>query len=445
MDEGKLPNLKSLFVDQGTFWNGTTVFPSTTGPAYLPMTTGCFPGTCNVPGIRWVDRQHFLEGNWSKKGTRSYVGYESFFFNKDVSPDVKTVFEVFPNHLSIHNLANRGVHKTAEPMKLISTLMIFAAKLSHQWKMVDDFSAYLANKVLKAKDVTFSFITFLGVDEAAHLSTPFSKQTIDSYIQVDQSVGRIVETLRKKNVLDRTLIMGSADHGLSTTTKHFELCDFVEKLGFKTFVYPKVYQRNNDAACMVSGNSMAHLYFKNGTWEKPMYYEELASRNLIQPLLDQPAIDILISRSSSGTVVVSSKRGLAEIWGKRGELKYQVVKGDPFGYPENLNSKNDFFDATLSTNYPDGIMQAWQIMQASRAGDLIVTASIGYDLRDRFEIPEHFSSHGSLHREHMLVPILCNQKIETNVAKRTVNIFPTMLKMMGKDLSNIKLDGESFV
>lgn len=445
IDEGKLPNLKDLFVDQGTFWNGTTVFPSTTGPAYLPMVTGCFPGTCNVPGIRWVDREYFENGNWNKRGTRSYVGYESFFFNKDVSSDIKTIFDVFPNHLSIHNLANRGVHKEAEPSKLISTLMIFAAKLSHQWKMVDDFASHLANKILKAKNITYSFITFLGVDEAAHLSSPFSQQTIDSYIQVDKSVGKIIDTLRQKNILDRTLIMASADHGLSETKHHFELCDFVEKMGFRTFVYPKVYQRNNDAACMVSGNSMAHLYFKNETWKKQFYFEELASRNMITPLLDQPAIDILVSRSSSGTVVVSSKRGLAEIWGTKGNLKYQVIKGDPFGFPENLDPKNDFFDSTINTQYPDAILQAWQIMQSSRAGDLIVTASIGHDLRDRFEIPEHFASHGSLHREHMLVPILANRKIETDVSKRTVNVFPTILKMMGVDISTFKIDGESFV
>lgn len=444
MDENKLPTLKKLFLDEGTFWNGTTVFPSTTGPAYLPMVTGCFPGTCNVPGIRWVDRQHFLDGNWNRQGTRSYVGYESFFFNKDLNQDVKTIFEFFPNHLSIHNLANKGVAKIAEPMKLISTLMIFVAKLSHKWKMVDDFSSYLARKVLKKKDVQFSFITFLGVDEAAHLSSPFSDQTIESYIQVDHSVKKIIQTLKDRGVYESTLIMASADHGLSSTTKHFELCDFVESMGFKTFVYPKVYQRNNDAACMVSGNSMAHLYFKNKTWDKPMYYEELASRNMISPLLEQPSVDILISRSSSGTVVVSSKRGLAEIWGKKGELKYQVIKGDPFGLPEDLDSKNDYFDATVSSEYPDGIMQAWQIMNSPRAGDLIVTASIGWDLRDRFEIPEHFSSHGSLHREHMLVPIMCNQKIETSVAKRTVNVFPTMLKLMGADAPK-NIDGESFI
>lgn len=444
IDEGKLPNLKSLFVDQGTFWKGTTVFPSTTGPAYLPMVTGCYPGTCNVPGIRWVDREHFIDGNWSKMGTRSYVGYESFYFNRDLSPSIKSIFEVFPNHLSIHNLANKGVSKDAEPSKMLSTFLILVAKLSHQWKMVDDLAAKLATKILKAKDVTFSFVAFLGVDEAAHLSTPFSDQTLESYTQVDASVGKIVAVLKEKGIYDSTLIFASADHGLSATSKHFELCDFVDSLGYKTFVYPKVYKKNNTAACMVSGNSMAHLYFKNGTWKQRMFHENLIEKNLIDPFLKQEAIDILISKKSNGTVVVSSRRGQAEISKSNDKIHYQPINGDPFGFPANLDSTNDYFDATVDSDYPDAILQAWQIMNSSRAGDLIVTASIGHDLRDRFEIPEHFSSHGSLHREHMSVPILCNRKIETTLAKRTVNIFPTMLKMMGVE-SPSSIDGKSFI
>lgn len=444
IDEGKLPNLKSLFVDEGTFWKGTTVFPSTTGPAYLPMVTGCYPGTCNVPGIRWVDRTHF-KGAWDKLGTRSYVGPESFLFNKDLTPSIKSIFEVFPNHLSIHNLANKGVKKEAEPSKMLSTFLILVAKLSHQWKMVDDLAAKLATKMLKSKDITFSFIAFLGVDEAAHLSSPFSEQTLESYTQVDASVGKIITVLKEKGIYDSTLIFASADHGLSETKNHFELCDFVDSLGFKTFVYPKVHKKNNTAACMVSGNSMAHLYFKNGTWEQRMFHENLVEKNLIEPFLKQEAIDILISKKSNGDVVVSSRRGQAEISNANGKIHYRPTKGDPFGFPANLDSTNDYFDATVDSEYPDGILQAWQIMNSARAGDLIVTASIGHDLRDRFEIPEHFSSHGSLHREHMSVPILCNRKIETSLAKRTVNIFPTMLQMMGVDTSTFKIDGKSFV
>lgn len=443
--QGRLPHMEKLFFKQGTVWDGTTVFPSTTGPAYLPIVTGCFPGTCNVPGIRWIDRKHFDKG-WNKLGTRSYVGYESFFFNDDISKDTKSLFEVFDDNLSIHNMVNRGVTKKSEPLKIFSSLLIFVAKLSHQWKIIDDLAGKISQRVLRKNMPKFSFITFLGVDEDSHLSSPFSEKTLRAYETVDKSVGKIIEILKEKNIYDQTLIFGSADHGLSDTKHHFELCDFVKNQGYKTFVYPKVYMKDSTAACMVSGNAMAHLYFKSGSsWEKEMFHEELTEKNLIQPLLEQESIDILISRTSKQSVMVNSKRGQAEISFTNDELHYHVHGTDPFGYPAVLSPKNSYYDATVGTDYPDAIMQAWQIMQASRAGDLIVTAKIGHDLRDRFEIPEHFASHGSFHREHMLVPILCNQKMDTAIPKRTVNIFPTILKLMGVNTNGIPTDGESFV
>ena len=443
VEENKLPHLKELF-GSSTFWSGTTVFPSTTGPAYLPVVTGCYPGTCNVPGIRWVDRDHFDNGNWSKKGTRSYVGYESFFFNDDIAPKIKTLFEIFPDHLSVHNIVNRGVKKSSEPAKLYSSLLIFAAKLSHKWDMIDDLAAKLTEKFFEHNRPVFSFVGFLGVDEAAHLSTPSSDKTLEAYETVDVAVGKIIDMLKKKNLFDKTIFFASADHGLSATKQHFELCDFIDDLGYKTFVYPKVLKRNNTAACMVSGNAMAHVYFKNGdSWKKPMYHEDLVAKNLIEPFVKQQSIDILVSRTSRESVVVTSSRGQAVISKKDGALVYERLKDDPFGFPEKLDPTNDYFDSTLHTDYPDAILQAYQIMESSRAGDLIVTSKIGHDLRNRFEIPEHFSSHGSFHREHMLVPILCSEKINSNVPKRTVNIFPTILRSLGVE-SPKSIDGVSF-
>ena len=39
--------------------------------------------------------------------------------------------------------------------------------------------------------------------------------------------------------------------------------------------------------------------------------------------------------------------------------------------------------------------------RASRTGDLLVVANEGYDFRQRYEVPEHKSGHGSMFRAHM--------------------------------------------
>jgi len=52
------------------------------------------------------------------------------------------------------------------------------------------------------------------------------------------------------------------------------------------------------------------------------------------------------------------------------------------------------------------------------------------------------SSHGALHREHMLVPLLVNQPVDTP-PRRTVDVMPSALAALGKPIPP-GLDGTSF-
>ena len=101
---GNLPNLARHFAESGTNKSMTTVFPSTTGPAYLPYLTGCYPGTCNVPGIRWFDKAHYARQGWGFQSFRSYVGLESFLFNRDMAPQIKTAWDIFERPKNILNI-----------------------------------------------------------------------------------------------------------------------------------------------------------------------------------------------------------------------------------------------------------------------------------------------------------------------------------------------------
>src|SRR5216117_3360313 len=63
LDRGELPNLARWVVEPGGITVGTTVFPSTTGVAYIPFLFGRYPGTADVPGIRWLDRGAAARGS----------------------------------------------------------------------------------------------------------------------------------------------------------------------------------------------------------------------------------------------------------------------------------------------------------------------------------------------------------------------------------------------
>src|SRR3989338_2500046 len=62
MKKGDLPEFSATCEEKGGYKSITSVFPSTTGPAYLPYLTGCYPGTCDVPGIRWFDKDCYASG-----------------------------------------------------------------------------------------------------------------------------------------------------------------------------------------------------------------------------------------------------------------------------------------------------------------------------------------------------------------------------------------------
>src|SRR5207249_8831468 len=63
LERGELPNLARWVIEPGGITVATTVFPSTTGVAYIPFLFGRYPGTANVPGIRWLDRGAAARGS----------------------------------------------------------------------------------------------------------------------------------------------------------------------------------------------------------------------------------------------------------------------------------------------------------------------------------------------------------------------------------------------
>ena len=89
LEEGHLPNLKSVIENEGSIQNAVSVFPSTTGPAYIPFLMGLYPGNANLPGIRWFDKYKFAQNKSHYNSHRSYVGIESVFLNSDIKKSKK--------------------------------------------------------------------------------------------------------------------------------------------------------------------------------------------------------------------------------------------------------------------------------------------------------------------------------------------------------------------
>lgn len=450
---GALPNIERFLIEPGAYRTIVSVIPATTGPAYLPFLTGCYPGTCNMPGIRWFDREVFSKKRLSLYRFRSYVGLGSYLYNKDISKDVQTLFELTKKPVNIFNSINRGSGFWGNKTKLRRSIHWTRAHYTSNWQKTDAVCEKILMRTA-GKEHQFIFALFPSIDTLSHLTAPASELVLDAYRRLDDSVGNLVKRLQERGKLDETLIALIADHGLSQTHTHLGLVDLIKSFGLKTLFYPLIFKWNPQAVVMESGNGMANLYFRVGKkWDKPCYYHNLRKYgrdkiDLIEKLLQHEEIALLISKSITGDIVVNSSRGEARISVEDAQIGYRIVSGtDPFGY-KNYPVKTDFdqsLELTFDTDYPDAIVQLIQIFRSSRTGDLLVSAKEGFDLRTHFESPEHKSSHGSLYKSHLLVPFASNFKIEQKRKLRTVDVFPSVVELLGLNAGDINIDGKSFV
>nr|NIP29950.1 hypothetical protein [Candidatus Dadabacteria bacterium]NIQ14143.1 hypothetical protein [Candidatus Dadabacteria bacterium] len=245
----------------------------------------------------------------------------------------------------------------------------------------------------------------------------------------------------------QTLIIVGSDHGLTPTHSHFDSLYYLENKGYKPLYYTNIFKHffNADTSVMVSGNSMAHYYFKNGgKWETNTYRNDIPQ--LIDELADRPEIDIVCAREEEGKIYVRGDNGDANIWfDGEGMINYRSISGDIFGYGLKTIKMllNEGISNSIKTEYPDAIVQILQLFESPRTGDVVLSAKPGFDLRATHEKPEHCGSHGSLRKEHMMVPILINEKVEKDHA-RTVDIFPTIIKHLGSNIPE-DIDGESLI
>jgi len=196
---------------------------------------------------------------------------------------------------------------------------------------------------------------------------------------------------------------------------------------------------------MVSGNAMAHLYLYLDQRARP-WWPALGERwrPLAEGLLSRQSIDLMILPTSSSSCEIHARdRGMARLdWGESA-YSYTPQSGDPLdiGVQRSIDDRGAY-DVTIESDYPDALVQIAQLAASNRSGDIILSASRDWDYRAKYEPIPHVSSHGALHREHMLVPLLLN-RAPSLLPRRTVDVMPSALAALGITAPKT-LDGFSF-
>jgi Type I phosphodiesterase / nucleotide pyrophosphatase len=410
-------------------------FPSTTGPAYFPFLAGSTPGRANVPGIRWFDRTRKTRTRFPHRGLRSYVGPDAAKMKQDTA--LPTIFarHAWPASSPV----GKDVPKRGEKSR---DLLWTAAHFFHTWDVADRRTAWKLGRGLK-KGRPILFAVFPSVDEFGHFHGATHERAAQALLAID---GMLAEKLGDYE----GEVVVSADHGLTDTHTHLDLRALVEERVGPTIAFPLVGKPNPEAVVCESGNAMANVYVR-GPDGWPSLPQPDRCRALARELLELEGIDSVAIRGDAEhtaellTRQQPSNRVLQGVEARphadsapSNSLLLGEVGWDP---SRGLWQRGASFDADFDgldpstalarsrdERNPDAAFALVSLLASERAGDLLVSASLGHDLRTKREWPEHHASHGALHADHTLVPVLSSAPLPAR-RLRTLDLFGHVLSL----------------
>ena len=433
IDSGTLPALARMRAEGGLH-AVTSTFPSVTGPAYAPFLMGRYPGPIGLPALRWFDRAR--ERCTFPDYTRSYVGYQMRELDRDLLATAPTIFELVPDSIAALNMIGRGLARDRRVDRITLARVARAAHTHFTGNVAGwlDIDREVADQVAtRIRDTTprFTFAALTGVDKVSHASGHGSPMLADALAIVDDTVARIRADAERAG--RDTHIWIVSDHGHSRVLHHEDLAGVVRHGGYRVMAHPWVFRSRPEVAVMVSGNAMAHLYLQLAARERPLW-TSLESRwqPLVDSLLQRPSVDLVLLPDTGGRCHIRSRdRGAAVVEYEGSRYRYLRTAGDPLGIGGDVDGDEQVaYAATAATDYPDAIVQVANIAGAARAGDIILSAARDWDFRSKYEPIPHVSSHGALHREHMMVPLLVDRPV-VRTPRRTVDVMPSALAVLG--------------
>ncbi|HYF39375.1 MAG TPA: alkaline phosphatase family protein [Gemmatimonadales bacterium] len=449
LEAGDLPQLEAM-LERGGRTKAITGFPSTTSVAYLPFLTGCAPGRCDIPSIRWLDRRSY-QGRWwrDRFAVRSYCGYQAGLLDRDIDPEVRTIYELVPESVGIFTPVARGLSPERHPSRLERQVWGSVAHVT-RWHQPSDDS--VSRHLLQSAEEPWRFVfaQFPAVDGYSHQSGPDSAPVRRALRRIDATVGRLRQILRRRGELEQSLILLVSDHGASPVHTHLDLADWFRSRGVPTLAHPIIWERHPLAAVMVAGNGSAMVYARpdecrKKRWpiERLMNPETFDSRvDLLPALMREPAVALLAAESEQGGIWVGGRAGQAWLRPRESKVDYQPLTGDPLEVGGAWSGTlREWLEKTRNGTYPDAPFHLLDQFRTARSGDLLVLAPEGYDFRGRFEFPEHRAGHGSMIRDHMQTPVWASKPVPS-CALRTVDLFPAILYWLGVEIPD-GIDGMS--
>ncbi|MDH4209587.1 MAG: alkaline phosphatase family protein [Anaerolineae bacterium] len=472
------PNISKLFLGEGAYTlNGVTIWPASSVPANTSIITGAYPRKSDIVGQRYYER--------SLRHHMSYIGPGITALNNELSTSVKTIYEYFPEarSVAIVQICNRGcsLYVPGQPDDDY-------AERAWEWAVM--CLNGLGQRTGVPGIPRLTVITFAHIDNISHTTYLDSPKAVEAYINVDRLIGRMTAFLASRDLLDKTTIVLTSDHGIAPVTNHLTIDRVLEDLRFDTFQSLKYlvktdwgmfesnfwkggrrdFDKRYNCVALWGGNSDALLYFKGqhrdaqgavvrSSWDILPTQESLENYhcggediNVIERLLQHsPGIRFVITHPAPNEYLVYTLEGVSRIAERPlnqidAAYRYDVLWGeDPLEYADAPTLKpyvntglwltdREWLDLTCTLHYPDALHRLANSFGSPRSADLHLVAADGWDFTPAGVSRKVLTgSHGGLDRKQSMVPIMFwgrGIKRAELLTGRTVDILPTILELL---------------
>jgi len=424
IDTGRAPALKAL-VERGVYIRDcVSSFPSVTPVASASITTGLGPDRHQIPSM-----------NWYHRGEERYVEYGSSFAATRTFGIVRSLYDtVYNMNLAHLSRAERTVFETVEDAGFraaCTTYLIFRGRHRHEadeagpytriakaaqfrhavWGPTELFYADLfasrktdcrstlgmpgqrdrhsgcvAAHLVEEDLFDFMLLSLPDNDTHSHRYGPYAQTS--SIVEADRAIERMMHAGGGIDTfLDDHAVIVLSDHS-QTPIEHS--INLAAQLDHRSVLMPDGDPRDADiAVCPSARSAMVYVLDPGQGDEAP---------GIARDLCQVEGVD-LVARLADGEAVVQSSRGPELRFQPDGELAdLRGARWSIEGSPETLALKISEGRA-WSDEYPDALARLWSALQCPRAGDVLVSATPGYEFVD-WGGAHHVGggSHGALHR-----------------------------------------------
>ncbi len=408
IDSGELPNLATALRQTGVRVDEAIApFPTISFYAHTCILTGDWADRHGVPAIRWFDRH--------TQNSRSYAGVGAMLIDRDINPDVKTIFERLSdlNTVSIGSVVHRGVDEYIPPLLPPDGLRVKS----------------LMRRFQRPNPPNLSVVVLTGIDWPAHRYGPKSAWVRIDLRKLDRELGQLFSLLKKRGLDKNTYVVLTADHGHAPASGRVDLYSHLTHLGFDIldkFLYTArtEFFTSYDAVLWMAGVGYAFLYLPHRT-DTEMSWESRPDEQMLRHYpVGGKQIDVI--------------RSISEL----PQIAFTVIRDPATGNISAFGSGGPLDIHTDLAPYPDAEAQLPHLMAAPRAPDILVVAKDGYETAWSW----HHGRHGGYSRLEMIVPlIMIGPGIRPHTVPRakTIDITPTILTWFGRPVAAGELDGVS--